>query len=187
MKTTLNAIATELLALPGVVPPAGGCVLVVGKGLNLTFPPDVLIVERNWGEGVGELKHFDRVVILAGRNCPNEEEAVRQAQRLVRNDGMLVVVAARPAFWGVRGTVWWRGHGRRAWRALLKRHLWVVADEATIGFAGTFWKRLFPFAGAVWVVLAQKRVGGLRVADKTTMPNPLDVMKKAPMPGAVMK
>lgn len=182
MSHIATVLGNELLARPGVVPAPGGCVLVVGHGAKLAFPHDVLVVTRMWGEAVGELKHFDRVIVLAGRDCPNPTEVVAQALKLVRPDGLLVILAARPFCWGVRKTVWWNGVTLKRWLNFVQAHAWVVVDTCTIGFNHAVWRRLFPWAGVANVLIAQRRVGGIRVVETSELGTSLS-LKKA-LPGA---
>lgn len=181
-----RVLSTELLAQPGVVPPANGAVLVLGEPLDITFPPDVLVIHRHWAEPVGELKQFDRVLCLAGRHCPNPSETLKQATHLVRPDGLFILVSARPWPWGARGTPWWKGLPLRWWFTRLRQSGWVIIEHHTMGFSRPLWKRLFPWGGLVNVTMAQKRAGGLRVVAPST-PLLLPEALKKPLPGACIR
>jgi hypothetical protein len=89
--------------------------------------------------------------------------ALTQLWKLLRADGGLVVVAARPAPFGVRGSVWHHGLPLRVWLRLLRHSGWLVAGHTTVGFSTRVWRWLWPFCGVTRVVLAQKRVGGTKV------------------------
>lgn len=153
----------DIVAVDGVSPPAGGSVLLVGEGLPVEFADDVLVVKRAWGEALGDEAGFARIVILAGGNVKTVDFGLLLTQmwRLLRPDGLLVLVVARPSPWGVRNSIWWRGLPLRTWRRWLRNANWLVADTFTVGFCAA-WARLVPWGGPVRVVLAQKRVGGLR-------------------------
>lgn len=153
----------DITALDGVLPPEGGSVLVVGGGLPVDFNDDVRVAWRAWGAPLGDEAGFDRIVVLAGRDADVDFAlALTQMWRLLRPDGQLVVVAARPSPFGVRRTVWWRGWPLSAWKRWLRAANWLVADTFTVGFCAR-WARLMPWGGPVRVIVAQKRVGGTKV------------------------
>lgn len=153
----------DIVAVEGVVPSAGSCVLVVGDGLPVVFEDDVRVVRRAWGEAMGDEAGFDRIVILAAGNVRADFVLVlSQMWRLLRPDGLLVLITARQSPWGIRRTIWWRGYPWVRWRRWLRRANWLVAEVFTVGFCAA-WARWVPWGGPIRVVLAQKRVGGTRV------------------------
>lgn len=165
----------EIVAVDGVVPSgpslAVNSVLVIGDGLPVSFEKDVLVVRRAWGEPVGDEAGFARIVILAGGGVQADFPLLlTQMWRLLRPDGLLVLVVARPSPFGMRNSVWWRGIALRHWRRWLRGANWLVADTFTVGCGGR-WLRWVPWGGPVRVVLAQKRVGGLRILSRNVRGN----------------
>ncbi len=157
----------EITQLDGVTPADGACVLVVGEGLPVVFGPRVRLVRRRVGEALGEEAGFHRIIILAcGGVAADYPLLLQQMWPLLRPDGQLVLVAARPSPWGLRGSVWWRGYPRKHWLRWLRQAHWLVAEDATVGF-GSAWMRWVPCGGAVRVFVAQKRVGGAKVLVTT--------------------
>ena len=161
----------DIVSVDGVAPSgqslAMNKVLVIGDGLPVTFDETVLLVRRSWGEAIGDEAGFARIVILAGGDVRADFPLLlTQMWRLLKPDGMLVLVTARPSPWGMRNSVWWRGIPLRYWRRWLRVANWLVADCFTVGFCAS-WARWVPWGGPVRVVLAQKRVGGLRVLSRT--------------------
>ena len=153
----------DICAVDGVEPPAGSGVLVVGGGLPVDFADDVRVVWRAWGAAVGDEAGFERIVILAGRDADADFSVLlAQMWRLLRPDGLLVLVVARPSPFGVRRSVWWRGWQLATWRRWLRAANWLVADTFTAGFCAR-WARYMPWGGPVRVILAQKRVGGTKI------------------------
>jgi SAM-dependent methyltransferase len=157
----------DITAVDGIVPPDGGSVLVIGSGLPVVFEDGVRVVRRGWGEAFGDEAGFERIVILAGGDLVVDYALVLgQVWRLLRPDGLLVVVAARPSPWGLRRTVWWRGYPLWRWVRWLRAANWLVADRFTAGF-GSRWLGWIPDGGVVRVILAQKRVGGMKILAHT--------------------
>lgn len=153
----------DIVAVDGVMPAAGGRILIVGEGLPVLLTDDVLYVERRWGEAVSEDIRYDRIILLAhGYVEIDFAVALEQMWRLLRPDGLLVVVAARPSPWGLRRTVWWRGRTMVTWRRWLRAANWLIADELTVGFCAV-WARYVPWGGPLRLILAQKRVGGTKI------------------------
>lgn len=153
----------ELLAVEGVVPMAGGRVLVVGEGLPVSFAKDVLVSRKEWGEPLGDEAGFDRVFLLGhGQAHADFAVALGQLWRLLKPDGVVVCVVARRNPMGIRKSLWWGGYGARTWVRWLRNANWLVADMFTIGYSGA-WARWMPCGGPIRVILAQKRVGGTRV------------------------
>jgi hypothetical protein len=66
----------------------------------------------------------------------------------------------------MRNSVWWRGIPLKYWKRWLKQANWLVADTFTVGFSAA-WARWAPWGGPVRIILAQKRVGGLRILART--------------------
>lgn len=152
------------MAVPGVATPGGGCVLLVGSGLHAKFAPGVVVVKKGWGEALGEDAGFDRVVVLArGGVVADFPLLLEQMARVVRPDGLIVVLAARGAPWGVRGTGWEGGFRLRHWRACVAAAGLLEAVCVTVGFRSAMWARLMPWGGPVRLLVLQKRVGGTRV------------------------
>lgn len=158
-----RALWQDITALDDVLPHGTAQVLVIGNGLCVTFAPDVLVVKRDFGEALGEGAGYHRIVVLA-RGGVNVDYPLllKQMWPLLRPDGFLVLVTARPNPWGLRGSVWWRGFARRHWLRWLKEARWLIADDETVGF-GSRWVRWMPCGGVVRVFLAQKRVGGVKL------------------------
>lgn len=170
----------DIVAVDGIAPPTQGSgmgsVLVVGEGLPVEFDENVLVVRKSWGEALGDEAGFARIVILAGGDVRVDFPLVlTQMWRKLRPDGLLVLVVARPSPWGVRRTTWWRGIRLVYWKRWLRAANWLVADSFTVGFCAA-WARLVPWGGPVRVILAQKRVGGMRIQAKSGQ------MKPAGMP-----
>lgn len=159
----------DIVAVDGVVPPANGSVLVIGEGLPVKFDDSVRVVRKTWGEALGDEAGFERIVIMAGGNVRADYGVLLgQMWRLLRPDGLLVLVVARPSPWGVRKTIWWRGQPLARWRRWLRGANWLVADTFTVGFCAA-WARLVPWGGPVRVILAQKRVGGMKVLTRDAL------------------
>lgn len=157
----------DIVAVDGVLPPEGGSVLVIGDGLPTAFAESVRVVTRDWREAMGDEAGFDRIVILAGHTMRADVGLLlQQMWRLLRPDGLLVLVTARQSPWGLRNTVWWRGYPAARWRRWLRAANWLVADVFTVGFCAP-WARWVPVGGPVRVILAQKRVGGTKVLART--------------------
>lgn len=151
------------MAVDGVTPPAHGSVLVIGEGLPVTFDSNVRVVRRMWGEVLGDEAGFERIVVLAGGNVRADFGLLMgQMWRLLRPDGLLVLVVARPSPWGVRKSVWWRGLPLARWKRWLRGANWLIADVLTVGFCAP-WARWVPCGGPVRVILAQKRVAGMKI------------------------
>jgi hypothetical protein len=166
----------DIAALDDVVPHAGAYVLVVGNGLPVVFEGDVRVRERDFGEAMGEDAGFHRIIILArGGVVVDYPLLLKQMWPLLRPDGFLVLVTARPNPWGLRGSVWWHGFARRHWLRWLKEARWLVADDETVGFSSR-WVSWMPCGGPVRVFLAQKRVGGAKLLAREG-----DVVKAKPV------
>lgn len=157
----------DIAALDDVVPQAGAHVLVVGNGLPVDFGSGVRVVARDFGAALGDEAGFHRIVILARGGVEVDYPLLlKQMWPLLRPDGFLVLVTARPSPWGLRGSVWWRGYARKWWLRWLKQAQWLIADDETVGFSSR-WVRWVPCGGPVRVFLAQKRVGGTKILTTT--------------------
>lgn len=157
----------DIAALDDVLPQPPAQVLVVGNGLPVDFGAGVVLAERDFGEALGEGAGYHRIVVLArGGVTVDYPLLLKQMWPLLRPDGFLVLVTARPSPWGLRGSVWWRGFARRHWLRWLKEARWLVADDETVGFSSR-WVRWMPCGGPVRVFLAQKRVGGTKLLTAT--------------------
>ncbi len=169
----------DILAVDGIVPPlsgsATGSVLVVGDGLPVVFGEGVLVVHKTWGEALGDETGFARIVVLAdGTVKADYPLLLTQMWRKLRPDGLLVVVAARPSPFGMRRTAWWRGFPQFYWKRWLRAANWLVADSFTVGFCAR-WARCAPWGGPIRVILAQKRVGGMKIMAKDGQIKPVGV------------
>jgi hypothetical protein len=163
MQNWQDQVWQEINAVPGVIP-EGGTVLLIGGRLECKFPDTVRVVRRAWGDPLGNESGFDRAVILAEGNLwVDLPLLLTQLWKVVRADGMLVVIAARAAPWGVRNTAWQHGLRNSVWLRLLRESGWLVAENLTVGFASGIWARLLPWGGAVRLIIAQKRVGGTKL------------------------
>jgi len=139
---------------------------VVGEGVDVAFPPEraVALSRRTWGEALGDDSGYDRIYVLApGSVRADFDLLLQQMHRVLKNDGQLVIVAARPSPWGLRGSPWQKGLPARAWRRMLRTTGWLVAECATVGFSANWWRKVWPEAGVIRVIVAQKRIGGVRV------------------------
>jgi SAM-dependent methyltransferase len=161
----------DIVSVDGVVPSGPGLaassILVIGDGLPVDFSQEFLVVRRGWGEPIGDEAGFARIIVLVGGGVRADFQLLlTQMWRLLRPDGLLVLVVARPSPWGMRNSVWWRGIPLKYWKRWLKKANWLVADTFTVGFCAA-WARWVPWGGPVRVILAQKRVGGLRILART--------------------
>lgn len=163
MQNWQHQVWQEITAVPGVLP-EGGSVLVIGGRMACAFPDGVRVVHKGWGEALGSEAGFDRAMVLAEGNLwVDLPLLLGQLWKVVRADGMLVVIAARAAPWGVRNTAWQHGLRSGVWVRMLRESGWLVAENLTVGFASGIWARLLPWGGAVRLLIAQKRVGGTKL------------------------
>jgi|GEM_PF-7006071 len=165
----LTHLWQDVLDVPGVMPKDGATVLVIGEGLPVRFAKAnaIAVVRKAWGEKLDDACGFDRAIVLVpGQVFADFHLLFEQLQRVVRPDGQLVLVAARPLPWGVRGTPWHGGYPYRAWQNALRSSGWLVAEWASVGFSSAWWRQWWPEGGAVRVIVAQKRIGGLQAPSR---------------------
>jgi SAM-dependent methyltransferase len=106
--------------------------LVQGKLLDIGAGTNTLV--RRYGDGIGVDVHdwgggalvvtdtstlpfpsasFDTVTFVACLNhIPNRQAALREARRLIRPDGRLVLTMIDPILGGIGHTIWWYGEDR---------------------------------------------------------------------------
>ena len=112
--------------LAAVLPHLRGRLLDVGAGHNTLvnrYGNGVGVDVHDWGGGVQVIEDaarlpfpdssFDTVAFVACLNhIPNRAEALREARRLVKPDGSLVVTMIDPILGGLGHVIWWYGEDR---------------------------------------------------------------------------
>lgn len=167
MESWQDGLWRAALAVDGVVPSHGGLLLAVGEpALMGVFPPHVLVERLAWGAALTSDPGYDRIFLLAAGSAARLDCSLflAQARALLRSDGKLVIVAARPWPWGARDTAWQGGFSCRRWLRLLAAAGWVVEASPTVGFHDPHIRRWLPQGGLARVLVARPRpTGGSRV------------------------
>lgn len=112
-----------------VLPRVRGRLLDIGAGPNtlvkLYSDPDSLGVDiYDWGGGALVVEDtsrlpfgsasFDTITFVACLNhIPNREDVIREAQRLLRPDGRVVITMINPFLGAIGHRVWWYGEDRK--------------------------------------------------------------------------
>lgn len=178
MESWEKTLWREALAVEGVLPARGGLLLAVGEpALMGDFPKGVLVEKLAWGAALTTNPGYDRIVLVAAGEgaCVDCGLFLRQARDLLRADGRLVIVAARPWPWGERDSPWQGGLSTRRWLRLLRAGGWLVEARPTVGFTSDRLREMLPQAGLARVLVAKPRGrGGSRVrAEVPALAKPL--------------
>jgi SAM-dependent methyltransferase len=113
--------------LNAVLPHVRGRLLDVGAGANTLvkrYGNGVGVDVHDWGGGalvVADTSHlpfddrsFDTVTFVACLNhIPYRDAALREAHRLVKPGGRLIITMINPVFGGVGHRIWWYGEDRK--------------------------------------------------------------------------
>ena len=112
--------------IQAVLPHLRGRLLDIGAGPNTLvqrYGNGVGVDVHDWGGGAlvvedssrlpFEAESFDSVSCIAALNhIPNRDDVLKEARRVVRSDGRLVITMINPILGGIGHAVWWYGEDR---------------------------------------------------------------------------